>query len=154
MQDLPHPGPRRGDGRLRLPHPRRGECLEGTLPDRHLPHAARRGPRLLLSRTRRDRGRGEGTRGAGPHGRRGGAASRAGHGHDACLRRAGPGRGRATGQPCRAAAHVHPGHGRGTRCGDGGRRPHLRARRGDRFSRRQLPHHGGALREVWCRPAA
>ena len=34
MQDLSHPAPRRGDGRLRLPHPRGGRGVEDALPDR------------------------------------------------------------------------------------------------------------------------
>ena len=33
MPDLPHPAPRRGHGRLHLPHPRRGRGVEGAVPD-------------------------------------------------------------------------------------------------------------------------
>ena len=33
MPHLPHPAARRGDGRLHLPHPRRGRRLENSLPD-------------------------------------------------------------------------------------------------------------------------
>ena len=157
VPDLPHPAARRRDGRLHLPHARRGRGVEGAVPDRLPP---RRGPRRRPRRGGRAREHRPGDR----RGRRRRAAirrrravARPGDGHAVRVQRAGrrpsPWRQAAARELGHPRDHLHAGHARSPGGGDGERPADLRHGRRDRQARRQLQDDGRALRAVRPRAA-
>ncbi len=61
VQDLSHPSPRRGDGRLHVPHARGRRAVEGPLPDPAVPRPPSGGCGPRRGRAGRDRRGGRGT---------------------------------------------------------------------------------------------